>query len=50
MRRAWLTLTPGDADLLRTELDPLLRPHDEIAALTPALDAVEEQAHQRSHQ
>lgn len=29
MRRASLTLPPGDADLVRTELEPLLRPYDE---------------------
>ena len=29
MRRASLTLPPGDADLVRTELEPLLRPYNE---------------------
>jgi hypothetical protein len=31
MRRASLALPPGDADLLRAELEPLLRPYDETA-------------------
>ncbi|MGJ3561745.1 hypothetical protein ACR6C2_39990 [Streptomyces sp. INA 01156] len=31
MRRASLALPPGDADLVRTELEPLLRPYDEAA-------------------
>ncbi|MBL3669716.1 hypothetical protein JL475_27790 [Streptomyces sp. M2CJ-2] len=31
MRRASLELPPGDADLVRTELDPLLRPYNEVA-------------------
>ncbi|WP_272932978.1 hypothetical protein [Streptomyces sp. M2CJ-2] len=31
MRRASLALPPGDADLVRTELEPLLRPYDEVA-------------------
>nr|WP_033273642.1 hypothetical protein [Actinospica acidiphila] len=31
MRRASLALPPGDADLVRAELDPLLRPYDEAA-------------------
>lgn len=30
MRRASLTLPPGDADLVRTELKPLLRPYGEV--------------------
>ncbi|MET7286443.1 hypothetical protein [Streptomyces sp. NPDC005573] len=30
MRRASLTLPPGDADLVRTELEPLLRPYGEV--------------------
>ncbi|MCX4427203.1 hypothetical protein [Streptomyces mirabilis] len=31
MRRASLTLPPGDADLVRTELEPLLLPYGEAA-------------------
>ncbi|MEU5521923.1 hypothetical protein ABZ759_14990 [Streptomyces sp. NPDC047860] len=31
MRRASLALPPEDADLLRADLDPLLRPYDETA-------------------
>jgi hypothetical protein len=31
MRRASLTLPPGDADVVRAELEPLLRPYDEAA-------------------
>ncbi|MEV5550630.1 hypothetical protein AB0L35_31590 [Streptomyces sp. NPDC052309] len=31
MRRASLALPPGDADLVRTRLEPLLRPYDETA-------------------
>lgn len=30
MRRASLTLSSKDADLVRTELEPLLRPYDEV--------------------
>ncbi|MDT0468368.1 hypothetical protein [Streptomyces gibsoniae] len=30
MRRASLTLPPGDADLVRTELEPQLRPYGEV--------------------
>ncbi|SOE56825.1 hypothetical protein SAMN05446589_1100 [Streptomyces sp. OV198] len=30
MRWASLMLPPGDADLMRTELEPLLRPYDEV--------------------
>lgn len=30
MRRAWLSLPPGDADLVRTESAPLLRPYGEV--------------------
>jgi hypothetical protein len=31
MRRAWLTLPQGDADLVRTELEPWLLPYEEAA-------------------
>ncbi|MFE5401607.1 hypothetical protein ACFQ9Z_09405 [Streptomyces sp. NPDC056580] len=31
MRRASLTLPPGDAELLRTELEPFLSPYEEAA-------------------
>ncbi|MGY3205369.1 hypothetical protein [Streptomyces sp. TE5632] len=31
MRRASLALPPGDADLVRAGLDPLLRPYEEVA-------------------
>ncbi|GHE94389.1 hypothetical protein E5082_22035 [Streptomyces griseoluteus] len=31
MRRAWLTLPPVDADLVRAEVEPLLRPYGEAA-------------------
>ncbi|MFF9063282.1 hypothetical protein ACF09K_32040 [Streptomyces sp. NPDC014882] len=31
LRRASLALPPGDADLVRGELEPLLGPYDEVA-------------------
>ncbi|GHK02356.1 hypothetical protein SY2F82_41530 [Streptomyces sp. Y2F8-2] len=35
MRRAWLSLLPGDADLVRTASEPLLRPYGEVRERVP---------------